>query len=61
MDRLDALDQLNEVRNALWTTWLALGNTTDMDEDHLVHVRESLGQTAVRMEQSLDMLQRREQ
>ncbi len=60
MDRLDALDQLNEIRNALWTTWLALGNTTDMDEDHLVNVRESLGQSAARMEHALDTLQRKE-
>lgn len=61
MDRLDALDQLNEVRNALWTIWMALGNSADMDEDHLVNVRESLGQSAARMEQALDTLQRREQ
>lgn len=60
MTRLDAVDQLNEVHNVLWTIWMALGNSADMDEDNLVNVRESLGQSAVRMEQALDALQGRE-
>lgn len=59
MDRIDAIDQLNQVRDELSTIWMALGNTTDMTPDTLLDIREALNWSTNRMCHALDALQGR--
>lgn len=46
---VDAIDQIDQVIDELVTIWLALGNSTDMADDHVITVREALNGTTNRL------------
>ncbi|MER9720985.1 MULTISPECIES: helix-turn-helix transcriptional regulator [unclassified Mesorhizobium] len=56
---LSAIDQLHQVRDELRTIWLALGNTSDLDDDGtLTPIREALNGSTNRLEDACQSMAR---